>query len=126
MAAIDFEQLTSEIGLVVSRIVKTDLALLKGYSQAKAQAIASFTLILGRAYANGAISDQEMQTELGELERMVVRFVRNIEALAVTTVERLLRGIGELLFRTLTGLAGVPQLPLPAGPTSIWGVGAAG
>lgn len=120
--ASDFDQLTAQIGLVVSRIVQTDLALLRGYSEAKARAIASYTMILGDAYARGAISEEEMRAELVELERMVVRFVRNIEALAVTTVERLLQGIANLLFTTLTGLTGVPQLPLPRTPTSIWGV----
>lgn len=122
--AIDFDQLTAEIGLVVSRIAQADLALLRGYSEAKARAIASFTMILGEAYAKGKISDEEMKEELIELERMVVRFVRNIEALAVTTVERLLRGIGELILRTLTGITGVPRLPLPGSTTSIWGVSA--
>ena len=123
--AIDFDQLTAEIGLVVSRIAQADLALLRGYSEAKARAIASFTMILGEAYAKGTISDEEMKEELVELERMVVRFVRNLEALAVTTIERLTRAIGELLMRTLTGIAGVPRLPVPATATSIWGVSAA-
>ncbi|MHA1528285.1 MAG: hypothetical protein ACTSVG_04655 [Alphaproteobacteria bacterium] len=121
----DFDQLTAGIGLVVTRIVETDLALLRGYSQAKARAIASFTLLLGEGYAAGTISDQQMALEMEELERMVVRFVRNIQALATTTVERLLRGIGDLLMATLRQVTGLPALTLAPSTGMVWGVGPA-
>jgi hypothetical protein len=121
----NFDELTAEIGLVVSGILKTDLALLRGYSQAKARAIASFTLLLGEAYAAGGMSDDQMKRETEELERMVVRFVRNIQALATTTIERVLHGVGALLMRVLAGLTGLPPLELLAAPGTIWGVGPA-
>lgn len=118
----NFDALTAEIGLVVSNILKTDLALLRGYSQAKARAIASFTLILGEGYAVGKIGDAQLQSELEELDRMVTRFVRNLQALATTTIERLLRGIGSLLMTTLTTMIGLPALNLAAPAGTIWGV----
>ena len=120
-----FDQLTAEIGLVVSKIVRADLALLRGYSQAKARAIASFTFVLGEGYAAGTIPEAQMKREMEELERMVIRFVRNIQALATTTIERVLRGLGDLLMATLRQVTGLSNLPLPATPTTIWGVGAA-
>jgi len=120
-----FDKLTAEIGLVVSGILKTDLALLRGYSQAKARSIASFTLLLGEAYAAGRMSDEQMTRETAELERMVTRFVRNIRALATTTAERVLQGVGALLMRVLTGLTGLTPLALPVAPGTIWGVGPA-
>ena len=119
----NFDQLTGEIGLVVTRIVNTDLALLRGYSQAKARAIASFTLLLGEGYAAGTISEEQMTQEMDELERMVVRFVRNIQALATTTIERLLRGIGDLLMATLMQVTGLPALTLAPSTGMVWGVG---
>ena len=117
--------LTSEIGLVVTSILGTDLALLRGYSQAKARAIASFTLLLGEGYAAGSISEEQMAQEMEELERMVVRFVRNIQALATTTIERLLRGIGDLLMATLSQVTGLPALTLAPSTGMVWGVGPA-
>jgi hypothetical protein len=114
--------LTAEIGLVVTNIVETDLALLRGYSQAKVRAIASFTLLLGEGYAVGSISDQQMGLEMEELERMVVRFVRNIQALATTTIERLLRGIGDLLMAALSQVTGLPALTLAPSTGMVWGV----
>jgi hypothetical protein len=66
------DALTSEIGLVVTSILSTDLALLRGYSQAKARAIASFTLLLAEGYASGSISSEQIAEETVELERMVV------------------------------------------------------
>ncbi len=120
----DFDTLTAGIGLAVSNIVSTDLALLRGYSQAKARAIASFTLLLGEGYAAGSISEEQMTQEMDELERMVVRFVRNIQALATTTIERLLRGIGNLLMATLGQLTGLPILSLSPSTGTVWGVGA--
>ena len=119
-----FDQLTAEIGLVVSRILRTDLALVRGYSQAKARAIARFTLFLGEGYAAGTISDVQLAREKEELERMVLRFVRNIQALATTTVERLISGVAEVLMTALRQMTGLPQLTLGA-PTNIWGVGPA-
>ena len=119
----DFDQLTAGIGAAVSSIVRTDLALLRGYSRAKARAIASFTLLLGEGYASGGISEEQMAQEMEELERMVVRFVRNIQALATTTIERLLRGIGNLLMATLSQVTGLPALTLAPSTGMVWGVG---
>jgi len=119
------DTLTSEIGLVVTKITTTDLTLLRGYSQAKARAIASFTLLLGEGYAAGSISEEQMTQEMVELERMVARFVRNIQALATTTIERLLKGIADLLMGTMLQLTGLPALTLPPTDGTIWGVGPA-
>lgn len=121
----NFDALTSEIGLVVTSILNTDLALLRGYSEAKARAIASFTTLLAEGYAGGSISSEQMTDETAELERMVVRFVRNIRALAITTIERLLRGIGALLMATLSQVTGLPALSLAPSSGMVWGVGAA-
>ena len=121
----NLDALTAEIGLVVTNILQTDLALLRGYSQAKARAIASFTLILGEGYAAGRIPEEQLSREMVELERMVTRFLRNIQALATTTIERLLSGIGDLLLRTLTGLTGLSSLNLFEAPATIAGVGPA-
>jgi hypothetical protein len=119
------DALTSEIGLVVTSILSTDLALLRGYSHAKARAIASFTLLLAKGHASGSISSEQIAEETVELERMVVRFVRNIQALAITTIERLLRGIGNLLMATLSQVTGLPALTLAPSSGMVWGVGAA-
>ena len=121
----EVDTLTSQIGLVVTKIVNTDLALLRGYSQAKARAIASFTLQLGEGYASGNIGEEQMAQETEELERMVVHFVRNIQALATTTIERLLRGIGDLLMATLRQVTGLPALTLTPSSGTVWGVGPA-
>ena len=120
-----FDALTAEIGLVVTSIVNTDLALLRGYSTAKARAIASFTMVLGEAYVAGKISEEQLDRETEELERMVTRFVRNIQGLATTTIQRLLRGLGDLLVRTLGGVTGLSSLNLLAAPATIAGVGPA-
>ena len=119
----NFDTLTAEIGLAVTRIVKTDLALLRGYSQAKARAIASFTVLLGEGYATGRVGEEQMTLEMVELERMVVRFVRNMQALATTTVERLLRSIGEVLSATLQRAVGLPVLTMAPSTGMVWGVG---
>lgn len=118
-----FDQLTAEIGMVVSRILHTDLALLSGYSQAKAHAIARFTVALGEGYAAGSVSDAQLAREKEELERMVIRFVRNIQALATTTIERLISGIANVLMAALRGLTGLPHLTLAPTPATIWGIG---
>lgn len=119
------DKLTADIGLVVSQILETDLALLKGYSVAKAQAISRFTLTLGEGYAAGTISDAQLAQEKEEIERMVIRFVRNIQALATTTIERLIAGVAGVLATALRQLTGLPNLTLGGTPATIWGVGPA-
>jgi hypothetical protein len=116
------DALTSEIDLVVTSILSTDLTLLRGYSQAKGRAIASFTLLLAEGYASGSISSEQIAEETVELERMVVRFVHNIQALAITTIERRLRGIGNLLIATLSQVTGLPALTLAPSSGMVWGV----
>jgi hypothetical protein len=91
----NFDTLTSEIGLVVTKIVNTDLTLLRGYSQAKARAIASFTLLLGEGFASGSISEDQ------------------------------LRGIGDLLMATLRQVTGLPALSLAPSTGMVWGIGPA-
>jgi len=105
--SIDFDAIAAEIGQTVSSILATDIALVRGYSEAKARAIAGFTLMIGESYAGGRLSDAALAEELAELDRMVVRFVRNIAALATTTLERLIGGVAAVLRRVL-GLFAVP------------------
>jgi len=119
------DTLAAEIGRTVSRILKTDIALLRGYSQAKARAIARFTTLIGEARAAGTLDAGQMKAEMEELERMVVRFVRNIRALATTAAESVLAGLARLLLDRLRALTGIVDLGalIPAG--SIWGLGGA-
>lgn len=112
----ELDQLTARIGAAVSQILRADLALLRGYSEAKARAIASFTLLLGEGFAAGSISEAQMRDEMVELQRMAARFVRNIQALAATTAERLLGAVTDLLLGTLRQLTGLPALAMPATP----------
>lgn len=107
------DTLSSDIGQTVSRIIGTDLALLRGYSEAKARSIAHFTLLMGEAYAAGEITAGQLEREQGELARMVARFVRNLGALVSTTAERLTGQIMGLLTGTIGMLAGAAGLAVP-------------
>lgn len=107
----EIDSLAEEIGAAVAASLGTDLALLAGYSRAKAAAIAAFTVTLGRAHAAGALEGEALASEMAELDRMVARFVRNIRALAVTTAERLLRAVGSVL------IAALDRALAPAGRT---------
>lgn len=109
----DLESFANEIGALIARIARTDLALLRGYSQDKARAIAGFSLLVGDAYARGEIDAEQMKMEMQELDRMVLRFVRNITALAATMAERVISGVRALVLGTLARLAGVQGLMLP-------------
>lgn len=109
----ELDQLAARIGETVSAILATDLALLRGYSQAKARAIASFTLLLGEGFAAGTVSEAQMRDEMEELQRMAARFVRNIQALAATTAERVLGAVLGVLLATLRQLTGLPALTMP-------------
>ncbi len=109
----ELDQLTARIGETVSGMLRTDLALLRGYSQAKARSIASFTLLIGEAYAAGSLSEAQMQEEMAELQRMTARFIRNIRALASTMAERVVGAVVGVLLATLRQLTGLPALAMP-------------
>jgi len=108
------DQLTARIGETVSAILATDLALLRGYSQAKARSVASFTLLIGEGFAAGTVPEAQMQEEMVELQRMAARFVRNIQALAATAAERVLGAVIGVLLAALRQATGLPMLTMPA------------
>lgn len=114
MPAIDVNQLVQDISNAMTDILNTDVKLLRGYSQAKAQTIARFTKLIGEGYANGEIDQAELEQEIDELDLMVERFVRNIKALANTTIERLIRAVTGTLYAAIKGVAAGAGVPLPA------------
>ncbi len=109
----DLNDIAGRITATVTEIVGTDAALLRGYSEAKVRSIAHFTLLLGEAYVAGEITSDQLRREREELDRMVARFVRNIQALTATTAERLIGGITGLIAGLLRGFAGAGGLVLP-------------
>jgi len=100
----DIDIIVTGIRSTVTDVLGTDIALLRGYSEAKARAIAEFTALLARGHAAGEISATRLDRERDELARMVARFVRNIAALAVTTMERLITRVLDFLTSSI-GLA---------------------
>jgi len=109
----DFEALADEIEETVRRTAEGARATLPDYSRAKARAIAGFTLMIGEAYATGEIDEAGMRRELDELDRMVMRYVRTIRALANTLAEALIGALARLLRRALDALLGPAGLVLP-------------
>ena len=114
MAVIDLDELLNSMMSAMSDILKKDVRLLRGYSQAKAQSIARFTKLVGEGYASGEIDDAELAEELEEIDRMVDRFVRNLRALAHVTIERLIRAVTGTLYNAIRGVSLAAGVPLPA------------
>ena len=54
------------------------------------------------------------EDELDELDDMVARFVRNIRALANTTIERLIKAVTTSLYGAIKGVAAGAGVPIPA------------
>jgi len=109
----EYEGLTREIEATVAESAAAARATLPDYSRAKARAIAGFTLLIGEAYADGRLDEAGMQREFGELERMVVRFVRMMTAMANTLTEAIVAAILTLLRRVLDAILGPAGLALP-------------
>lgn len=112
--ALNPTHIVTEIGRTVASVAQTDLALLHGYSRAKARAIAGYTLLIGEAHAAGQLSEADLAEEMEELDRMLARFVRNIEALASTLIERLLTAVAGVLRRVLDIYTVPPSFTLAA------------
>ena len=114
MPGIDVDNLVRDMGAAMSGILNTDVKLLRGYSRTKAKTIARFTKLIAEGYASGEIDDAEMEDELDELDDMVARFVRNIRALANTTIERLIKAVTTSLYGAIKGVAAGAGVPIPA------------
>ena len=114
MPEINVNELLQNIGDAMSNILNTDVKLLRGYSKAKAHTIARFTKLIAEGYANGEIDEAELEQELDELDDMVARFIRNIKALANTTIERLIKAVTTTLYDAIKGVAAGAGVPLPA------------
>lgn len=108
----------AELADAVGRILETDAEMVAGYSRVKARTVARYALLIGEAYALGALTEDELRAEVEELDRMAERFVRNIRALAHTAVERVFAAVAEAL-RGAIGASALargaipPELTLP-------------
>jgi hypothetical protein len=114
MPVIDLDALLDAIRASMTEIVGKDVRLLRGYSAAKARAIARFTKLVGEGYAQGEIDEAELEAELEEIDRMTDRFVRNLRALARVTIERLVKAVTGHLYGAVRAAALAAGAPLPA------------
>ena len=113
MAQIDIGQLAQSMADAMTGVLETDVKLLRGYSETKAKTIARFARLIAEGYANGEIDQNELETELDELDMMVERYVRNIRALANTTIERLISAVTGVLYGAIKAAAATAGVPIP-------------
>lgn len=113
-STIDVGNLVSDVTQAMTDILQKDVKLLSGYSQSKAQTIARFTKLIGEGYANGEIDEEQIKDELEELNMMVERYVRNLQALANTTIERLIKAVTSTLYGAISIAAGAAGVSLPS------------
>lgn len=114
MADLKLDDLINDMASSMSDILNKDVSILRGYSKAKATSIARFTRLIAEGYANGEIGEQELESELDELDGMVARFVRNIKGLKNTTIERLINAATTSLYGAIKTVAAGAGVTLPA------------
>jgi hypothetical protein len=114
MATIDVGQLMQDMATTMTTILKTDVTLLRGYSQAKAKSIARVSKLVAEGYASGEIDQSEFEMELDEVDFMIERFVRNLGALANTTIERVINALTGAIYGAIKLVAAGAGVPLPA------------
>ncbi len=112
--ALNVENIANDIAATMTDILSKDVKLLRGYSETKAKSIARFTKLIAEGYAAGEIDKQELEEEIDELDMMVERFVRNLKAIANTTIERLIKAVTSTLYDALRVAAAGAGVPLPA------------
>ena len=114
MATIDVGQLMQDMATTMTTILKTDVTLLRGYSQAKAKSIARVSKLVAEGYASGEIDQAELEMELDEVDFMIERFVRNLGALANTKIERFINALTGAICGAIKLVAAGAGVPLPA------------
>ncbi len=110
---INITDVATRMGLALKDVVGADLPLVRGYADAKAQAVVQYADLIATAYAAGALDDAQMKAEFEEIEHMTRRYARTMRGLTGVAAERAAQAaLGVLFDAVRTGLA-LSGAPLP-------------
>ena len=112
MAAIDLDQLVSDMKTAASGILNADVSTFRGFSERQLKAIAQQAALVATGIATKQITDETEQFFLDSLEDMALSFAKTLRGLLMVTIEKVWNAVVGVLWNAISKAANV-VLPVP-------------
>ncbi|MBT0964203.1 hypothetical protein [Denitromonas iodatirespirans] len=112
MAAIDLDQLVSDMKVAASGILNADVSTFRGFSERQLKAIAQQATLVATGIATKQITEETEQFFLDSLEDMALSFAKTLRGLLMVTIEKIWSAVVGVLWNAISKAANV-VLPVP-------------
>ena len=104
---LDVMQLVNEMKAATSTVLKSDVSILRGFSERQLQAIAQQTSFVAEGIASGQITSETREFFLDGLEDMALNFAKTLRGLLMVTVERVWNALVGVLWNAISAATNV-------------------
>lgn len=112
MAAIDVNQLVSDIKTSATQILNKDISTVRGFSERQIKAIGQQAALVAAGIASGQITEETREFFLESLEKMTQNFLDTLQGLLLVTIEKLWNAVVGVIWTAISGATGI-VLPVP-------------
>lgn len=117
MSAINVDELVDSIKTAATRIIKKDIATVKGFSDRQVKAIGQQAALIAEGIAKGQITEETREFFLHSLEVMTQNFLNTLQGLFLLTVEKIWNAVVDVIWGAINKAIGAATgiaLPVPA------------
>jgi hypothetical protein len=113
MAAIDVDQLVTDIKTVATQILNKDITTVNGFSERQITAIGQQAALVAGGIASGQITKETREFFSASLEKMVQDFLETLQGLLWLTIEKLWNAMVGVIWKTINGAIASTGIALP-------------
>lgn len=113
MAAIDVDQLVTDIKTVATQILNKDITTVNGFSERQITAIGQQAALVAEGIASGQITKETREFFSASLEKMVQNFLETLQGLLWMTIEKLWNAMVGVIWKTINGAIASTGIALP-------------
>ncbi len=113
MAAIDVNQLVSDIKTAATQILNKDISTARGFSERQIKAMSQQAALVATGIASGQITEETREFFLESLERMTQNFLETLQGLLLVTVEKLWNAVVGVIWTAINGAIATTGIVLP-------------
>jgi len=113
MAAIDVDQLVTDIKTVATQILNKDITTVNGFSERQITAIGQQAALVAGGIASGQITKETREFFSASLEKMVQNFLETLQGLLWLTIEKLWNAMVGVIWKTINGAIASTGIALP-------------
>ncbi len=114
MAALDVNQLFTDITTAATAVVNQDIATVQGFSERQVQAISQQAALVSSGIVSGQITDATREFFLDSLEHMIQNFLATLRGLLTIALEKLWNAVVGVVWNAINGaISAATGLVLP-------------